>query len=260
MVTQAFPIWATVIPIAIAVAILVVLELGWRIGKAQQRDREKAAGGTGTIDGAIFGLMGLLLAFTFSGAAARFDARRSLVLEESNTIGTAYLRLDLLPADRQAELREDFRQYVDSRLEVYRALPNVERAKANLVKSAQIQSRIWSHAVAATRELNSPAATSLILATLNNMIDITTTRVVATQTHPPTIIFVVLVVMVLAAGLLAGYNMSASSSRNWTHRLVFMALMTLALYLILDLELPRFGLIRIDDFDRLLVDVRNSMK
>ena len=62
----------------------------------------------------------LLVAFTFSGAAARFDTRRQLIVEETNAIGTASLRLDLLPAAVQPPLRAHFRQYVAARLEVYR--------------------------------------------------------------------------------------------------------------------------------------------
>jgi hypothetical protein len=92
------------------------------------------------------------------------------------------------------------------------------------------------------------------------MIDITLTRTVAGQTHPPAVIFVVLVVMVLASALLAGYNMSGATVRNWTYRITFALLMALALHLIFDLEFPRFGLIRVDSFDQILVDVRNTMK
>jgi hypothetical protein len=92
------------------------------------------------------------------------------------------------------------------------------------------------------------------------MIDITLTRTMAMQTHPPAVIFVFLVVMVLASALLAGYNMSATKVRNWTYRITFAALMALALFLIFDLEFPRIGLIRVDSFDQTLVDVRNTMK
>ena len=247
--------------LSIFAAILVALEVGWRIGRARhQRDPGSATAGTGAVDGAIFGLMGLLLAFSFSGAASRFDARRTLIVEESNTIGTAYLRLDLLPAEAQVRLKEDFRQYVDSRLAIYRAIPNIDLVRQELGKSAEIQSRIWSRAVAATKELNIPAVTSLVLSNLNDMIDITLTRAVALQTHPPAVIFVVLLLMVLAASLLAGYNMAAATARNWTYRIIFTVLLTMALYLIFDLEFPRFGLVRVDSFDQLLVDVRNSMK
>jgi hypothetical protein len=64
--------------------------------------------------------IGLLIAFTFSGAAARFDARRHLVVEEADAISTAYLRLDVLPSDAQAQLRDKFRRYVETRRAVYR--------------------------------------------------------------------------------------------------------------------------------------------
>ena len=256
-----FTFWVVVISLTIFAAILVSLEVGSRIGRVRhERDSSGATAGTSAIDGAIFGLMGLLLAFTFAGAASRFDTRRSLIVEEANTIGTAYLRLDLLPAEARVKLKEDFRQYLDSRLAIYRALSNVGSAKQELGRSAEIQGRIWSEAVAATRESSNAAVTSLVLSNINDMIDITLTRTVALQTHPPAIIFVVLVVMVLASALLAGYNMSAAKVRNWTYRITFAVLVTLALYLILDLEYPRFGLIRVDAFDQILVDVRNTMK
>src|SRR5947209_15719048 len=158
---NSFPFWAIVISFATFAAILLALEIGSRIGKLRyERDPGGAAAGTGTIDGAIFGLMGLLLAFTFAGAASRFDIRRSLVVQEANTIGTAYLRLDLLAADAQLKLKEDFRQYLDSRLAIYRALPDIALAKQKIAASAEIQGRIWSGAVAATRQVNSPAVTS----------------------------------------------------------------------------------------------------
>ena len=71
--------------------------------------------GFGTMEAAVFGLYSLLLAFTFSGAPARLDARRQLIVQEGNVIGTAYLRLDLLPAELQPAFRERFRKYLDSR-------------------------------------------------------------------------------------------------------------------------------------------------
>lgn len=256
-----FLLWTVGISVVLCAAILIALEAGWRAGRSRaERDPEGVTAGAGAIDGAIFGLMGLLLAFTFSGAATRLDTRRSLIVEEANTIGTAYLRLDLLPQPTQSLLKQDFREYVDSRLAVYRALPDLERAKDGLRQSGEIQNRIWSRAVASTQELGHPAVTTLVLSNINDMIDITLTRAVAAQSHPPAVIFVVLVVMVLASALLAGYNMAAGRDRNWLYRIVFAVLLTMALYLIIDLEFPRLGLIRVDSFDQLLVDVRAGMK
>ena len=77
---------------------MLVLEVGWRIGARRlAEDPNGADAGVGAVEGAVFALLGLLIAFTFSEAASRFDTRRQLIVEETNDIGTAYLRLDLLP-------------------------------------------------------------------------------------------------------------------------------------------------------------------
>ena len=92
------------------VGMVLLLEVGRRIRlRALAKEGEKPAGGLGVVEGAIFGLMGLVIAFTFSGAASRFDARRQLIVEEANSIGTAYLRIDLLPEATQPPLREMLR-------------------------------------------------------------------------------------------------------------------------------------------------------
>src|SRR5688572_11733001 len=95
-------------------------EAGWRIGRARLAGRaDELAKGSGSAEAAVFGLFGLLVAFTFSGAASRFEDRRDLLTAEANAIGTAYLRLDLLPGDAQPPLRDLFRKYLDVRYEVY---------------------------------------------------------------------------------------------------------------------------------------------
>src|SRR5450432_3459290 len=118
-------------------AMLLLLETGRRLGARRlASDPEAAKSGSGAVEGAVFGLMGLLIAFTFSGAATRFDTRRALVVEEANDIGTAWLRLDLLPAIAQPPLREKFHEYVDTRLAVYRKLPDLAAARVELARGA----------------------------------------------------------------------------------------------------------------------------
>jgi len=239
---------------------LVCLEVGRRHGRRKAaRDPHAAAEGLGTVDGAVFALLGLLLAFTFSGAAARFDTRRQLIVEEANAIGTAYLRLDVLPAEAQPGLRDLFRRYVDTRIAVYRALPDLSLARADLAKASALQGEIWKAAVAGSMAAPAPAAV-LLLPALNAMIDITTTRTMATQAHPPPVIFLMLIALALASALLAGYGTARSPSRSWVHAVAFAAVMTVSIYVILDLEFPRFGLIRVDAFDQVLVEVRDSMR
>jgi hypothetical protein len=250
------------ITLALFVGMLLLLEIGKRVGARRlARDPEGAQLGTSAIDGAVYALLGLLIAFTFSGAASRFDERRHLIVQEGNDIGTAYLRLDLLPSTAQPALRDLFRRYVDSRLEVYRKLPDVEAAKAELARSAKLQGEIWSTAVAAGRiEGAQPQATMLLLSALNQMIDITSTRAMATQMHPPVVIYALLFVLAMAGALFAGYGMAGSKSRSWIHMIGFAAVVAAAVNVIMDLEYPRLGLIRVDAFDQVLVDVREGMR
>ena len=241
---------------------LVCLEIGRRMGiRALARDPEGAMSGLGAVEGAVFALYGLLIAFTFSGAPSRFDTRRQLIAEEANAIGTAYLRLDLLAADSQPALRELFRKYLDSRLAVYRKLPDIEAAKAELSRSEELQREIWAKATDATRSPDShPDAAKLLLPALNQMIDITTTRTMAARIHPPLIIFGLLFVLALLCSLLAGFGMAGSKQRSWLHILAFAAITVISVYVILDIEYPRAGLIRLDAYDQVLVELRETMK
>ena len=252
---------AAAVAAGLFVGMFVLLEAGRRLGARRiAADPEGAFAGAGTVDGAVFALMGLLIAFTFSGAASRFDVRKQQVVEEANDIGTAYLRIDLLPADVQPALRDLFRNYADSRLATYRKLPDLGAAQAELGKSIAIQGEIWSRSVEACRAAGQPATTTLVLSALNAMIDIVTTRTAATKMHPPAIVFTMLVALALACALLAGHGMAAAKTRDWTRMVAFAAVLALTVYVIFDLEYPRIGLIRLDAIDQLMVDVRNSMK
>src|SRR6186997_1772868 len=112
---MSFIISSIAFAVAMFVGMLGFAEVGRRIARSRaSRDPDGAWQGTGIVDGAMFGLFGLVIAFTFSGAASRLDARRNLIVEEVNAIGTAYLRLDVLPAETQPGLRESFRRYLDS--------------------------------------------------------------------------------------------------------------------------------------------------
>ena len=242
------------------VGMITLLDLGRRLGRRHQgKDEERARAGLGAVEGAVFALMGLLVAFTFSGAASRFDARRQLIVEEANAIGTAWLRLDLLPPAAQPELRDLFRRYLDLRLAVYQKLPDLAAALAELDKANAMQGVIWSRAVAACQQSPSPVVAQLIPA-LNQMFDIAATRTAAARMHPPSIIFILLGVLALMSSLLAGYAMAGGKTRSWIHLIGFALIMATTVYVILDLEFPRLGIIRIDAFDQILVELRQSMR
>jgi hypothetical protein len=244
------------------VGILVFLWIGRRIGRhALARDGVVGHPGIGSLEGAVFALMGLLIAFTFSGALTRFDVRRAQVVDEANAIGTAYLRIDLLPVTAQPKLREVFREYVDSRIATYRKLPDLAAAREELTRSERLQAEIWSLAVAAVRGAEyRPGAEMLVMPALNQMFDIATVRLAATQIHPPTIVYAMLFGLALAAALLAGYQSAGEKGFNWLHQLGFAAIVAFTFYVILEIEYPRLGWVRIDPIDRVLVNLRAGMK
>ena len=248
--------------VALFGALLLLIECGRRIGGwALARDPVGARAGSGIVDGAVFSLLGLLVAFTFSGAAARFDTRRALIVEETNAIGTAYLRLDVLPTAAQPLLRDRFREYVESRLAAYRALPHMAAVRAELARTARLQEEIWRRAVAACGEPGvPPSSATLMLPALNEMVDIVTTRTIAGQTHPPLVIFAMLIALALVSAVLVGYGMGGAGSHNWVHMIGFALALAVAIYVILDLEFPRLGLIRVDEFDLALEELRQTMK
>ena len=253
---------------ALFVGMLVFSEIGRRLGVARlARDPEGGLGkGAGTAEAGLFGLLGLLIAFTFSGAAARFEDRRHLITEEANAIGTAYLRLDLLPDDAEPAIRQLFRRYTAARSTTYRnateqLVGGKNAALESVAEWAPLQGEIWTKAWTACRRPDAPAqATMLLLPALNDMIDITTTRTTATQNHPPTVVFLLLGGLCLVGALLVGYGMSTNAARSWFHPVIFAAILSLTVYVIVDLEFPRLGLIRIDAADQVMVDLAKSMQ
>jgi hypothetical protein len=205
---------------------------------------EEAGQGTGVVEAALFALLGLLIAFTFATAYSRLNVRRDLVVQEANAIGTAYLRLDLLAPEAKAPLRAKFKDYIASRRAFWQELTDVPAAKRELARAGELQNQIWTSAVAAT-EGNQPAR-MLLLPALNAMIDITTTRLSEIRAHPPPIVFVMLFALALLCAWAIGYAMAKACSPNWLHVAGYAAIVTLTIYVILDIEYPRYGLVRLD--------------
>jgi hypothetical protein len=229
-------------------AMLVLLELGRRFRIHHKTPLEN------TIENTIFALFGLLLAFTFSGAVTRYDIHRRLVVEESNDIRAAYLRLDLLPATAQPGLRQLFRDYTTSRLDLYNSATEVLSPVTE-----HLQREIWQRSVVA---VNSPGAaanaTTILLPAINNMIDVTAIRQSAFNMHPPTVVFLLLFTFSCGAAFLAGFSMT-TNSRSWFHMFALALAVTLTVYATLEIEYPRQGLIRLNHTDDTLIALRNSM-
>ena len=252
--------WAPHIGVSLFLGMMLFHELGRRLGERRRaKDLEGSRLGLSPVETATLGLLGLLVAFTFSGAVTRFDVRRQLVTDEANLIGTAWLRIDLLAEADQAPLRKHFRNYLDSRLAVYEKLPDIDAAVAELAHSRMLQQRIWKEAVTATRNTSQAFVGNLLLSSINSMIDITTTRTMATRMHPPGAVYAVLFASALMAAVFAGYNSAGGKTRGWLHATGMAAMVSAALFVIIDIEHPRLGMVRVDAVDEVLRDLRRSM-
>jgi hypothetical protein len=241
--------------------VLLLIEVGRRVGARQvdeETERERLI--RGSLESAIFALLGLMIAFTYAGAASRFESRRTLTVQEANAIGTAYMRLDVLPAAAQPALREKFRQYAAARIARYQVLPDFAASELQAARSEALQGEIWADSITALKEAESTAPL-LLLPALNEMIDITSTRAIMLETHIPPVILVVLLVLSGVCSILIGNRLARKGTRSLNlHTLGYALVLTATLYVIFDLDHPRFGLIQLDYVDQELANVLERMK
>ena len=250
-----------VLTIGLIGVMLAAVEAGYRIGRKRISLNPDLVAGVGVIEAAIFGLLGLLLAFQFSTAQTRLEYRRTLIVQEANTIGTAYLRIDLLPAEEQPRMRDLFRKYIDARIARFELLPDIAASEKELAVAQRLQGEIWSAATAAALREPNPGTRTLVIQPINDMIDATTTRTIAMMNHVPLAIVGLLLLVALCGAVLAGHAMAVrQKGRSMLHAFVFSIVISSTLYVMVDLEFPRYGLIRNDDADKAFYDTRAGMK
>lgn len=233
------------IAVGLFLGLFMALELGFRAGRRAVREREAPSSAQlGAIQGATLGLLGLLLGFSFAGAAGRFMDRQHLIVREANAIGTAYLRADLLPPEHAAEVRAALEQYVTHRLEVSaRLILGLQREDRAAI--AGFHDRLWHGAASGVRD--APALMVAVLNPVNEVIDLHGERIAASRRHLPGLVLgLLLVCSVLAVGAI-GYGCGTSNRRCIPMTGALTVLIAITLWTIIDLDYPRAGLIRLSD-------------
>ena len=238
------------------------METGYRMGKRRlKKYPENKSEGFGAVESSIFGILGLILAFTFTGTLSRYENRVNLVLKEANAIGTAYDRLDLLSKNDQDKLRPLYKEYVQSRINVFENYENRQLSNSYFSQGLKLQRQIWEISNASVLVDKNPGIITLVLGSTNDMIDVANERLQATRTRPPTIVYVLLFALALASAFMVGQNMSVSQRRPLFYMVIFCVTISLITYIILDLENPRLGLTKISEqADRVLVETLENMK
>ena len=263
-----FVLFSLAIAATFFISSLILLNYGRSIGLRYVNKDAGNMAGLSTVEGAVFALIGLLLAFTISGALQRFDERRQLVIQEANAARTAHDRLGLFEHAIARDLQAKLKAYVQARIDLYRIPHDFSLWQRAEIFSPQqqarildLQTKIWDTAVAACPEASFRPACGQALPALSTLFEVAGLRVGASEKHPPEILYVLLFGLGLLGSLLAGFGMAAAKARSWIHMLIFAATLTVTLYAVTEMEYPRLGLIsRIENFDHFLIDAHRQMK
>jgi hypothetical protein len=261
-----FVLFSLSVAAAFFVGSLVLLNFGRQLGLRYLRQEGGSLAGLTTVEGAVFALIGLLLAFTISGGLQRFDDRRQLVVQEANAATIASDRIGLFEGDVARNLQSKLQEYVRARIELYRMPHDFSLLRQSELFSTEQQDKIielkktlWDAVATACPQNNYKPACSLTLPALSNLFEVARLRAGASEKHPPEIIYAMLFGLGLGGSLLAGFGMAAAKVRSWIHMVVFAATLTVTLYAVTDMEYPRLGLIRIENFDHFLIDAYKQM-
>ena len=225
---------------------------------AIKRDPEHAKTDIKAINGMLIGLLGLLLAFTFSMSNTRFDERRHLIVEESNVIGTAILRTDIYPDSIRRVLRAALSDYVEARIGHYDARRDFEKVMSEFRRGQELSANVWRIAANYSKNDDATTRTSQLIPALNAMIDITSTRLAASEGTIPDSIMYFLFVLCACTSFLMGYDQGTKV--EWPIVAGFALALSATIFSIVDLDRPRSGLINMDGPAQKIVQLREMFR
>jgi len=233
---------------ALLLAILAANEAGYRLGRWQRARHDTGAKAqTSAIQAAMLGLLALLLGFTFTMALQRFDNRSQAVISEANAIGTAYLRTQLLPE----EYREPARKLINDYLQLCISTSKLDLTEQTERRRAQddvqrMQDAMWSIALAAAEQDARPVTTGLFIQSLNELIDVYGERNAALRKHVPEVVLFLLFAVFIIAGAVLGFSGGLEGGRPLLATVAMSMLIVLVIFIIIDLDRPRRGLIEVN--------------
>jgi hypothetical protein len=229
---SSLPLWLI---FAVTLFILVfTAEFGRRLGL---RFSSSDNANIDVLEGAVLGLLALMIGFTFAMALARHDARREAVIAEANAIGTTALRARLLPSPMGDEVHKLLRSYIQLRLESPRE-PSAAALAELVGRSNELQEQLWQIAGKAKTVDPGMVPTGLFIQSLNELIDVQTVRVAQFNNRVPDIVFVVLYGITFVAIAFAGYGAGLTGRSRPRPVLLVAVVICLAIWLIQDLDRP----------------------
>ena len=225
------------------ISIFLFYFLGAKTGNYKKLHTPEAkAAGIGPMEGALLGLLSLLLSFTFGISASRFDTRRTLIVQEANDIGTVILRSDMYTDTVRTQFRKDLQEYVETRIAYYNGLHDkaIDQARAN---AEVISARIWKRAASLVKSDPLFVRDNQMIPAINQMIDIVASRDAARLATVPDLIIYLLITLTLLGSFIVGYG-KKEKKNDWIILTLYSVMTVMTIYTILDLDQPRVGIIQ----------------
>ena len=239
---QAIPLWLfySITVVIVLLSVVCGLLLGSYIRRKGKSQKEAPIG---AIVASILGLLAFILAFTFGMAASRFDARKQLLLDEVNAIGTAFLRTDFLSEPQGTASRKLLKEYVDIRVE---ATLQVEKLPQALVDSEALHNRLWSQLTALSKQDNDSILLGLYVQALNDVIDLHSKRVtIGIQYRIPGMVWLMLYIVTILAMVAVGSQFGLAGTSSWLIILLLALSFSAVILLIADLDRASEGLLKV---------------
>ena len=209
----------------------------------------------GSVEASLLGLMALLLAFSFSMAAARFESRRQTIIDEANLLNTAILRCDLYPDSVKQSFLSDFRTYLEYRINYFQVGDDDVRIKAALHNAEDQFKIIWNRAVLQSSDVENRLRSEQMLQLLIGLRNIMTTREAGRMAGVPALIILVLLALVFVGSFLTGFGVKPGRRSNLLS-ICFASMTSIVLYLVMELSRPRQGFVNLNSAEEKLVDLR----
>jgi hypothetical protein len=196
------------------------------------------------IETSLLSLLALLLGFSFALSETRYSARRGLVVDEANAIGTARLRAMTIPGNAGTEIRRLLERYVDVRLAAY-SKGSEDGLHDALPECEQLQQQMWAFATTVINDDPRSERASLLIQSINEVIDLNTKRLDASANQVPLPMLVTLIVVALVTMGWVGAVLGIGKTRGLATALTLSTVISLVVAVTVDLDRPRHGLIRI---------------
>lgn len=226
-----------------SVVLLVLAEFGYRFGAFSRRKNPATAQGHSvSVQGAILGLLGLLLGFSFAMAVGRFDSHRALVVQEANSIGTTWLRTDFLPGPYKGQVRELLIHYTQLKITDFDSTNDGEELAPADKQKAEIHTKLWQNASDASVERNTPVLATFITS-LNETIELDSLRKAALRNHVPVAVWLLLLLVAGCGAWASGYGSGTGGSRSIFNQFLFPLLIAVVITLIADIDRAHKGII-----------------